>query len=150
MFSKWIVMLGAGFLLAGCVSTPERRIEQNAALFATFPPEAQASVRKGEIAIGFTKDMVRLAVGKPRQIHARTTQEGEAEVWTYTGVSYATSMEPVDEGYYYRDRSGRLRRAAGLGWMNVQNRTEYPYLRVEFEGNLVKAIEKLKQAPITY
>jgi hypothetical protein len=144
VLATWTLALGFGFLLAGCMSTPARRIEQNAALFATFPPEAQAKVRNGEIAIGFTKDMVRLAIGGPRQIHTRTTREGDAEVWTYTSFRYTTSLEPVDDSYYYRDRSGRLRQASGAGWMNVQHRTEYPYLRVEFEGNSVKAIEKLK------
>jgi hypothetical protein len=139
-----MMVLGVVLLAAGCASTPERRIERNAGLFATFPPEAQAKVRKGEVAIGFTKDMVRLALGAPRQIHVRTTQVGEVEVWTYTGLTYMTSMEPVDDGFWYRDRQGRLRRSYGLGWMNVQHSTEYPYLRVEFEGDAVKAIERLK------
>ncbi len=144
VFSKWMMGAGVAFLLAGCVSTPERRIERNPALFASFPPEAQARVRKGEVAVGFTKDMVRLAIGEPRHVHARTTQAGESEVWTYTGIGYTTSMEPAMDFFWYRDRSGRLRQAPGPAWVNVQHRTEYPYLRIEFEGLTVKAIEKLK------
>jgi hypothetical protein len=143
-FHRCFMALGVAVLMAGCVSTPARRIEQNAALFGTFPPEVQASVRKGEIAVGFTKDMVLMALGPARQVYARTTHEGASEVWIYTGSTYTTSMEPVDNSFWYRDRQGRLRNASGLGWASVQHRSEYPYLRVEFESSAVKAIERLK------
>ena len=142
---KWLCCAAATTLLAGCVSTPASRIDRNPGLFATFPAETQAKIRQGQIEVGFTRDMVKLALGGPRQIHTRTTAAGETEVWTYTGVSFSTTMQPVDRAYWYRDRSGLVRQAYEPGWVDVQERTEYPILRVEFEGGKVKAIERLRR-----
>jgi hypothetical protein len=144
---KWMRVAVAGLvvgLLAGCVSTPERRISKNPALFASFPPEIQAKVRKGEIAVGFTPDMVKLALGAPRQVHVRTTAGGETELWTYTGAGYTTTMEPVQTDYWYRDRAGRMRQTYDVTWVDVRHHVEYPLMKVEFEGGKVKAIERLK------
>ena len=84
--------------------------------------------------------MARLALGAPRQVHVRTTEQGETEVWTYTGVGYTTTTEPVQTGYWYRDRAGRLRQTYDIGWMDVRHHIEYPLMKIEFEGGKVKAI----------
>ena len=136
---------GVAVLLAGCLSTPESRIGRNPELFATFPAEAQAKIRQGGIEVGFTRDMVKMAIGAPRFVHTRTTAAGVTEVWTYTGVTFSTTMQPADGSYLYRDRAGVIRRAYEPGWVDVQERREYPTLRVEFEGGKVKAIERLRQ-----
>ena len=58
--SRWFAgccMMGL-VLAAGCLSSPERRIQKAPEVFAAFPPDVQAKVRKGEVDIGFTPDMV--------------------------------------------------------------------------------------------
>ena len=142
---EWFCCVGIAALLAGCVSTPESRIARNPGVFTTFPAEAQAKIRQGRIDVGFTRDMVKMALGAPRLIHTRTTAAGETEVWTYMGVTFSTTTQPVGGTYLYRDAAGFERRADGSGWIDVQERTEYPTLRVEFEDGKVKAIERLRQ-----
>jgi hypothetical protein len=142
---KQLLAAMAGLVwLAGCATTPEGRIARDPALFATFPPEVQANVRQGKIAVGYTKDMVALALGHPQRMHNRTTQAGTTEIWSYTGVEYSSQMEPVETGAWYRDRRGHWRRTSDLAWVDVRHTHEYVVLRVEFEGDKVKAIETLR------
>jgi hypothetical protein len=136
------LVLGA-LLLAGC-ATPEHRIKQNPALFASFPPEVQTNVRAGRIEVGYTKAMVRMALGAPQRVHTRTTQAGAAEIWIYTDVAYRSRIEPVESTYWYRDRRGDLHPGSQLMWADMQQRYEYAMLRVEFDGDKVKAIEALR------
>jgi len=131
-------------MVAGCVSTPEQRIARNQDLFASFSPEVQEQVRAGKVVIGFTPEMVRMALGAPDRIHARTTAAGESEVWTYIGIIYDSSMQPVDGSYVYRDRYGHLRRAYDTSWVTVNRSREYPVIRLEFEGGKVKVVERAK------
>jgi len=110
----------AGLFLAGCVaSTPQTRISDNRTLYASFPSEVQRKVSAGEVDIGFTEEMVGLAMGKPGRKLTRSDETGEAEVWIYykrkpkvslgfgvssggyggvgTGVSMSTANNPEDE-----------------------------------------------------
>jgi hypothetical protein len=136
------LMLGV-LLLAGC-ATPASRIKKNPELFASFPPEVQAKVREGQIEVGYTHDMVRMALGGPQRIHTRTTQGGATEVWVYTDIAYRSRLEPVESTYWYRSRRGDLHPASSLSWVDLQQRHEYVVLRIEFEGDKVKAIEALR------
>ena len=131
-------------LAAGCASTPEWRIARNPEFFAGLPAEVQDRIRQGQVDIGFTQEMVRLALGDPRRIHGRLTAEGETEIWTYTGIAYDSMLAPVSHSYLYRDRYGRVRRAHDSGWAPVDQVREYPVLRLEFGGGRLKAIEKAK------
>lgn len=143
MTSALLVMVLCG--VAGCVSSPASRIKQEPGLYASFPPEVQAKVQKGEVEIGFTRDMVRLALGLPRRVHARTTETGQVEIWLYMGIRYISRYEPMDSGYWYRDHAGRLRRSYDTMWVDRGYSEEYPTLRLEFSENKLKAIERLKR-----
>lgn len=93
-----------GVLLGGCAS-PNTRITRNQAAFDQLAPAEQALIREGKVAIGFTFDMVRLAVGDPDQRWSRTSAAGTAEVWTY--ATYESSLGvPLFRGYYHRYRDG--------------------------------------------
>lgn len=140
----WLAVGAAVVMVAGCVSTPERRIAKHPELFASYPQEVQDQIRAGKVAVGFTFDMVRFALGRPDRVHSRMMAAGETEVWTYTGIMTESSLVPVGGSYAYRDRYGRLRRASDAGWVTVDRTREYPILRLEFEDGKVKAIEKAK------
>ena len=132
-----------GLILAtGCVSTPEQRIQKAPAVFAAFPPDVQAKVRKGEIDIGFTPDMVRLALGAPSRVLARRTGAGEVEVWIYTAYRHGTDVQSVSTEQWYRGRDGRTYLGTEPACVTVDTREEYPVLRLEFEGGKVRAIER--------
>ncbi|MEI8138903.1 MAG: hypothetical protein WCI03_03445 [bacterium] len=137
--------MGLMVLVSGCVSTPASRIKKEPQTFAAFAPEIQVKIQKGEIGIGFSRDMVRLALGLPRQVTIRTVESGEAEIWTYTGSRYISSYEPLNTGYWYRDRAGRLNRSYDTMWVNRGWYEDYPVLKLEFVGDKLKAVERIKR-----
>ena len=73
--AKTFLCLGVLLGLTAC-STPESRIKKNPELFNSFAPEVQAKVREGEIDIGFTQDMVRIALDRPDRSYTRSTAGG--------------------------------------------------------------------------
>ena len=120
-----------GILLASCAST-EKRIEANAELFSTFSSEDQALIREGEIAIGFTSQMVEISLGKPPYTIIRTTLDQEVTIWRYVQLSQYTTSRPV----YVSGRYG------GTEWVDVTNVQETEKLRVEFIYGKVISIEE--------
>lgn len=115
------VLLSSTLLLAaGCAtSTPQTRISEHRELYRSFPSEVQRKVSAGEVDIGFTEEMVKLALGKPGRVFTRADADGESEVWVFykrepkvalgfgvssggyggvsSGVSMSTANEPDDE-----------------------------------------------------
>ncbi len=110
-----LFLLGLAGLLAGCVSTPQSRVERNPDLFATFSEEEKALILEGKIGLGFTKEMVLLASGAPDRKTKKTTKDGVGEVWTYFkygpgrfsygsrfyGSSYLYDPYLTTRGFYY-------------------------------------------------
>jgi len=71
-------------LLAGCETAAlSTRIEEKAELFARLTPEQQRDIRAGVIEVGYTTDMVYMALGRPGNIAAKDTPEGPVAMWTY-------------------------------------------------------------------
>ena len=137
-------LLGLLVLATGCVSTPDSRIKKEPHLFASLAPEMQVKVKKGEIEIGFSREMVSSALGPPRQVNIRTSETGEVEIWTYVNARYISSFEP-SAGYWYRDLAGRPCRSYDTMWVNRGWFEEYPVLKLEFVGNTLKVMERLKR-----
>lgn len=129
-------------LTAGCLSTPDKRIAKAPEVFAAFPPDIQARVRKGEIDIGFTPDMVRMALGRPSRMLTRKTAAGEIEVWIYTAYRHGTDLQPMATEHWYRASDGRMYLGSDPTFISVDTREEYPLLRLEFESGKVHAIER--------
>ena len=80
--------MGATVVLAlfvpGCATDgTTARIQEKSEVFATLNPWQQKTVRKGDVAVGFTGDMVYMAVGKPNSVQTKETEKGPAELWTY-------------------------------------------------------------------
>jgi hypothetical protein len=143
----WRGILLLGLLAAGCVSTPARRIERNAELFKTLPPEVQANLRQGRIEVGYTKDMVYLALGGPQRVFARKTATAETTIWSYSRAAYSSDMQPIPATTWYRDRHGRLHPAFDWVWVDAGRASEYEAMRVEFAGDKAIAIETLNPRP---
>jgi outer membrane protein assembly factor BamE (lipoprotein component of BamABCDE complex) len=129
-------------MLAGC-STPASRIEQNQELFNTYEPDIQAAIRQGKIDIGFTRDMVHMALGKPDRQYSRTTESGQSEIWSYVELYSTTRRQRIDGPFRIRDPQGGYRTVSDSLWVDVDEQREYERLRVEFEGNRVRAIENV-------
>ena len=127
--------------LSGC-STPARRIAREPEVFASFPPEIQAQVREGRVALGFTRDMVRLALGPPDRTYRRTTAGGTREVWAYTQTRRVPGW-PAQFLPVYSARGGRLCLVDTWVWPEPDTWIVTDRLRIEFEGDRTTAIEDL-------
>jgi hypothetical protein len=141
--SKLLVVaaaLGAAWL-AGC-STVSSRIQENPGLFASLPPDQQALVQQGKVAVGMDMATVRLAKGDPDHVTTRTTAQGETQIWHY--VNYENNDGIIlYSGYYHR--------WWGLnGWAAYPYYMDYPhhphdYFRVEFRNG--RAFEVQQEQP---
>jgi len=134
-------------LLSGGCATVEQRIEDNRAVFETFPPDVQESIREGEIALGFTQEQVRIAMGNPDRIVTRT-EEGEktATIWLYVGRE--SRLARVDafgpNRFYYGSHRGLLHRYPLLRPYYVQIEEEVVTDAVTFVDGEVAAYEMME------
>lgn len=82
MILKIVIPLLALTLLAAC-STPQTRAKGQVELMASLTPEERAQVEAGEVDLGFTEEMVMIALGKPDRKYSERTAAGERVVWAY-------------------------------------------------------------------
>jgi len=71
-------------LLAGCATNESRR--WSAEVIAQSTPEQQEMMRRGKIAVGFTKEMVRTALGGPNLVQENPDMP-RSEVWSYWSIA---------------------------------------------------------------
>ncbi len=134
----------ATLLLAAC-ATPEARIRKNPDLFASFPSEAQELIRQGEVAVGFTRDMVQIALGSPDRIYTRQTAEGTTEIWSYVSHEVRADRQLVDGRFRVYLPGAGYRTVTDTVWVDVNSRYEYDRLRIEFRDGQVYAVERLER-----
>lgn len=68
--------------LAGC-STFEKRADEKSAVFASLDSDAQEKLSQGIVELGYTPDMVYIALGSPDTKSERTTATGTELTWVY-------------------------------------------------------------------
>ncbi|MCF7688841.1 MAG: hypothetical protein K9M98_07485 [Cephaloticoccus sp.] len=131
---------------AGC-STFEQRSKEKAAVFSQLETATQEKLRQGEIEIGYTPDMVFIALGKPDYKSAQITAENREEIWTYNsyfseyrgtetaGYRRIIDYDPVKKTYivYYEPVRVDVYRE------HVEDR-----IRITFRGGKVVVIEQAK------
>lgn len=73
--------LGLALLITGCESdSSSARIQEKSAVYATLKPWQKKNIDKGVIAMGFTPDMVYMAIGNPS---TKQPQGDGSELWVY-------------------------------------------------------------------
>lgn len=72
----------AAIALSAC-STTDSRIRRDQALFDGYPPEVQEKIRNGVIDVGYSPEMVVMALGEPDRKVEMQREDGAAEVWIY-------------------------------------------------------------------
>lgn len=127
-------------LLAGCASTPESRIADDHTDFDKFPTEVQQKIRAGQVDVGFTPAMVRLALGEPDRVFSRQTAAGESEVWGYHDHGPRFSFGVGVGGAIGRHSSAGVGVATSGGGYDPEER-----MRVEFRNGQVAAVEYVRR-----
>lgn len=96
---------------ASACSTSDSRIQERGAAFAQLDPATQAAIRRGELAPGFTPDMVYMALGRPWKTEAGP--EGD-ERWIYRHEPLAGPNETIQAGFSRRMVYDPLKRGETL------------------------------------
>ncbi len=138
---KFFVSLSILLLLAGC-STPQTRARSNPDLMATLSPDERAQVEAGEIDLGFTEEMVQIALGDTDRRYVERTAEGETVIWAYHA---SRGLSGVSVGVGVGTGIGRTRGTAVGGGVSVGTggrlRPE-ERMRVVFHEGQVVGIER--------
>ena len=77
-----LALLLLALVFAGC-STIDTRIREKSAAFAALDAPTQDKIRLGRVEVGFTTDLVYIALGAPDERLAKTSAAGTDETWLY-------------------------------------------------------------------
>jgi hypothetical protein len=125
-------------MLAGCAS-PQSRIRQNPELFVQLTPEQQEMIRGGQVDLGFSAEMVRLALGEPDAYSLRRDLDGTSEIWSYVTYEHPRG-HPLYRGWYHRYH--RWGDPLYPYYLSTPARRERERLRVIFKHGQVTAVEQ--------
>jgi LPS sulfotransferase NodH len=100
----FISILCAAIALGGLIgcSTVNSRVHEKAAVFNTLDPNTQSKISHGEIDLGFTPDMVYMALGNPDIRRQAVSTTGQTETWIYR--SYYDGYDPEFTGFHHFHR----------------------------------------------
>ncbi len=133
------LLLSALLLATGCVSsTPQSRISKNREAYSRYPSNVQRMISAGMVDVGFTPEMVRLALGAPNREFSRQTENGSTEVWVYHDSSPRFSIG-FGIGSYGRHSASSVGVATSTGDYDRDER-----VRVAFRDGQVTEIEYRK------
>lgn len=93
-------LLLVAVLLLGACSTISSRIEEKGTVFNSLDPNTQAKIAHGDIDLGFTPDMVYIALGQPDVRRRQVSNNGTTEQWIYR--SYYDDFEGNGFAGYHR------------------------------------------------
>ena|SRR5688572_22695428 len=127
-------------IVLGACGARERRIRKNQGLFSTYPPATQQAIRRGDVEVGFTKEMVLMALGKPDRVYSRSTEGSTQEIWGYGAVDGVVPGVGVAVGAGTGVLSGGYGGVSVGGISRTEERT-----RVVFEGDRVVETESCEK-----
>jgi hypothetical protein len=131
-------VLVAAIMLAGCASTPERRIARNPDLFASFPTDVQERVRAGQVELGFSPEMVSLALGRPDSRVTQRSERGEKVIWYYEGRYLTTDTVRVHD-------YGRFSVRDPVIYVDRTREHRYTRARLEFVDGRLTTIQQVER-----
>lgn len=132
--------------LAGC-STVRSRIQEKQHVFNTLDPQTQAKIQQGLVDLGYTTDMVYMAMGRPDETRDQVTNQGHETTWIYNNYwqQYEGSRLVGYRRHVYYDQIARAYRVYyyPIRQEIYSERTE-ERTRVIFKDGRVAAIEQAK------
>ncbi len=148
----WLLPVLVLLLAAGC-QTVDTRIKEKPTAFASLDKATQDMIKHGAIGLGFTEDMVYLALGKPDQKRESLSASAHTLIWIYNSYSIhydSAFMYSYYQPYYYGPYPLRYRPYyypypyhpyyADAYHSEVEER-----IRVTFNDGKVTAIDQLKE-----
>jgi hypothetical protein len=108
---KIILFAGLLLALAGC-NTIDRRISEKQDVFNRLDPQTQDKIRQGIVEVGYTEDMVYIALGPPDEQHQKVATTGDEITWIYktdyeqfegveqVGYRRVVFFDPADHAYH--------------------------------------------------
>ncbi len=134
-----IILAGTVAVLLAACSTPDSRIAKHRAFFDQLPAGTQQKIRAGQVEVGFTPEMVRLALGEPDRVYTRQSDQGDTEVWGYQdhGPQFSIGVGMGTGGRHSSVGGGM---AVSTGGYDPDEK-----LRVEFRGGKVTAVDSLRK-----
>jgi hypothetical protein len=70
-------------LFGACATSSTSRIQEKNEVYRALSPEQQKMIAAGGIEVGYTADMVYIALGKPSTVRKAAASDDAAELWTY-------------------------------------------------------------------
>lgn len=131
---RYSTTLLAAAILAAC-SSPGSRINEQQSAFNAYPADVQQKIRAGDVAVGFTQEQVRLALGEPSRRYTQQTTTGESEVWAY-GKDGPTFNFGLGLGSFGSNVGGGLGIGTGTGGQSDD------HMRVTFVAGKVTVVER--------
>ncbi len=131
--------LAAAAFLSACSSTPDSRITKSESAFNQYPADVQQKIRAGEVDIGFTPEMVHLALGEPSREFNRQTETGTVELWVYHDKGPRFSFG-IGVGSFGRHSATSVGVSTSTGGYDPEEK-----MRVEFRDGRVTAVEYVKR-----
>ena len=140
-------LLGAVLLLAAGCETVDTRIKKKPDVFARLDAATQSKIKQGIIDLGYTEDMVYLALGAPDEKRESRSEAGTRVIWIYS--HYYERYEGMRHVGYYRDvyfdprlRAYRLYYQPML--MDVYSPHRDERIRIVFKDGKATVIEQTK------
>jgi hypothetical protein len=84
--------LGLALLVTGCETDGSSRVQEKSAVYATLKPWQKKYVDTGVPAVGFTPDMIYMAIGNPST--KKSVAEG-SEIWIYKNYYPSVGADKV-------------------------------------------------------
>ena len=85
-----LIGLATSLLVSGC-DTVAVRVLTNYDTFSKLDPKVRANIVRGRVELGYTPEMVRLALGRPNYSSSATAVKGGYDVWSYTGFDVTSN-----------------------------------------------------------
>ena len=125
-------------IVLACASSPDRRIAADPEAFDGYPPEVQQQIRDGRVAVGFTEEQVRMALGEPDRKTEVTADDQVAHVWTWRRSTPGIGIG-IGGGSYGGGVGIGTGISTGTGARSEDTR------RIEFVNGVVTRIETLEE-----
>lgn len=132
---------------AGCQSIDDR-IKQKPDVFAKLDQLTQEKIKQGIIDIGYSFDMVYLALGEPNEKHETIAESGKTETWVYSTYFQrydGTAFVGYERRVYYDASLKTYRTYFEPAYADVYRQDKQEQIRIVFKDGKVTVIEQAKK-----